>query len=295
MANSKLIFFVAITMVAFAGNSLLNRIALLDTAIDPASFTLIRLVSGAVFLLLTSILKQYFSGEGKRKQSNRWSSSLSSCKSWSMAAALFVYAAGFSYAYVNLSAAAGALILFAAVQMTMIGYGFWQGERFSRWQWGGFLFALGGLVILMMPGISAPSIEGAAIMSIAGVAWGVYSVMGRKVSSPIKATQINFMLAVPMGLVLCWIMKAQLTFDASGTAYAVVSGAIASGMGYTLWYRVLPQLQSTTAATIQLSVPVIAAVGGVVVLGESLSLRLVIASLVILSGIAVVLRSKAAN
>ncbi|PSW20623.1 EamA/RhaT family transporter [Photobacterium sanctipauli] len=292
MSKNRLIMLVVLTMIAFAGNSILNRIALLETAIDPASFTVIRLVSGAVMLSVMVWLQQQREVTKSTEANANWIAAFSTRRAWIMALALFVYAAGFSYAYVSLSAAVGALILFAAVQFTMIGYGFSQGERFTHWQWLGFMMAFGGLIILMMPGVSMPSVDGALLMLLAGIAWGIYSIMGKGAESPLLVTRTNFVLSVPLVIGLSLVMKAHASVDLSGASYAVLSGAVASGVGYALWYKVLPYLPSTTAATIQLSVPVIAALGGVAILGEAISLRLVLVSLGILGGIALVIQNK---
>ena len=261
-------------MIAFAGNSLLCRLALKNTGIDAATFTAIRLVSGAIMLwLLTSARRDERAGVG-----NWWS-----------AFALFAYAAGFSFAYLTLSAATGALLLFGAVQATMISYGIWKGERLRGLQLVGLALAFAGLVGLMLPGISAPSLVGSILMLGAGVAWGAYSLRGRTSGAPIKVTTGNFLRAAPIAIVLCLLSLDQVSLDSAGMLYAVCSGAFASGIGYAIWYTALPSLKATHAATVQLSVPVLAALGGIVFLGEPISLRLVLASLAILGGIALVI------
>ena len=214
---------------------------------------------------------------------------------WGSALALFAYAALFSFAYVGMTAATGALLLFGAVQASMISWGLLQGERLRSWQWLGFVVALAGLVALMLPGFAAPSWGIALTMVGAGVAWGVYSLHGRvspsgKASNPLATTCGNFVRTTPMALALCAAMLPTLRWDGAGIALAVVSGAVTSGMGYAVWYRALPALQATTAATVQLSVPVIAALGGVLLLGEGYSWQLQVASIAILGGIALVLR-----
>jgi len=264
-----------LAMLAFAANSLLCRLALLRTGIDAASFTLVRLVAGALMLWLVVRLRRAPAGPGPG--GNWWSALM-----------LFVYAAAFSFAYLSLPAAVGALLLFGAVQATMIGAGLWRGERFQARQWLGLVLALGGLVGLLLPGLSAPPPGGAALMLAAGVAWGVYSLRGKGVADPLRVTAGNFARAVPMAVVLGVVLLAQATLDGAGVAYAVASGALTSGIGYVLWYAALPGLRAGTAATVQLSVPVIAAFGAVAFLGESWSLRLVLASVTILGGIALV-------
>ena len=262
-------------MIAFAGNSLLCRAALAGTEIDAASFTAIRLVSGAAFLfVLARVMRRSEAEKG----------------SWISALALFAYAALFSFAYLSLTAATGALLLFGAVQATMISHGLWKGERFSPAQLIGFALAIAGLGGLLLPGLSAPPLFGAVLMLASGVAWGWYSLRGRSAVDAIGATAGNFVLSVPFAAALVLLMHRELNLDTAGVGYAVASGAIASGLGYAIWYTVLPALKSSTAATVQLSVPAIAAFGGVLLLGEPISLRLVLASVAILGGIAMVIR-----
>ncbi|MDX1346407.1 MAG: DMT family transporter [Sedimenticolaceae bacterium] len=264
-------------MIAFASNSLLCRVALKDTGIDAASFTTIRLISGAVILwLIVTMRRNTKSGKGN----------------WLSALALFVYAAGFSFAYVNLSASTGALLLFGAVQATMIGQGLWSGERLQRIQLVGLLLALAGLVVLLSPGLSAPPLSGSLLMLSAGVAWGVYSIRGKGAGDPMKVTAGNFLRAVPLAAVLILLMQDMVSVDLAGFWYAVLSGAVASGIGYAIWYAALPMLRVSTAATVQLSVPVLTALGGIAFLGESVTLRLVLASMAILGGIGLVIRKK---
>jgi len=264
-----------VAMIAFAGNSLLCRVALRDTDIDAATFTSVRLASGALMLYLVLWFR------GNRSPLKRGS--------WGSALALFGYAATFSYAYGGLSAAMGALLLFGAVQATMIGVGIVRGNRPGGVQWGGFALAFAGLIGLLLPGLSAPPVASAGLMILAGVAWGIYSLRAKGAGEPTAVTTGNFIRAVPMALVLSVLMVSGTTVDVAGLGYAVASGAIASGLGYTIWYMALPMLQATSAATIQLSVPVIAAVGGVLLLSETLTLRLLVAGIAILGGIAVVI------
>jgi drug/metabolite transporter (DMT)-like permease len=207
---------------------------------------------------------------------------------WPSALALFVYAAGFSFAYVSLPASTGALILFAAVQTTMIGYGIRMGERLAARQWMGLACALAGLVGLLVPGLSAPPPGAALLMLAAGIAWGIYSLRGKGASDPTARTAGNFVRAVPFAVALSAITYRHAVLDFTGFAYAAVSGALTSGIGYVLWYAALPKLRATHAATVQLSVPVIAAIGALIFLGESLTPRIVLASVAILGGIAIV-------
>lgn len=277
MSYARSIALTSLAMVAFAGNSLLCRVALKHTSIDAASFTTIRLISGAVMLWLVVRM-----GRGASAGKGNWLSAL----------ALFAYAAGFSFAYVSLPAATGALLLFSAVQTTMIGFGLWAGERLLKLQIIGVVLALGGLVGLLLPGLSTPPLYGSALMLGAGVAWGIYSLRGKGAGDPTRVTAGNFLRAVPFAALLSLIMLNDSSLDPAGFWYAVSSGALASGIGYAIWYTVLPALKATSAATVQLSVPVIAASGGVVVLGEPLTLRLVLASVAILGGIALVILEK---
>lgn len=267
-------------MLAFAGNSLLCRMALKHTEIDAASFTSIRLLSGAIALWLIVQLQG-----GAIAKAGRWSAAF----------ALFVYAACFSIAYVSLPAGTGALLLFGAVQVTMIGYGLYSGERLRALESLGLLLALAGLVGLLLPGLSAPPWQGSVLMLGAGVAWGVYSLQGKRVKNPTQATAGNFLRVVPFTLGLSLISLPNLSWDGAGIFYAVASGAIASGIGYAIWYRALPDLQATQAATVQLSVPILAAVGAILFLSEPMTLRLGLAAIAILGGIALVIGQRASQ
>ena len=273
-----------LAMIAFASNSLLCRAALKQTAIDPATFTFVRILSGAVMLWLVVTARSSFTSHVTRHTSLQGT--------WPSALALFIYAAGFSFAYVSLSAGTGALLLFGAVQATMILWGFRKGERLDTTQIIGILVALAGLIVLVFPGISAPPLLGSIFMLAAGIAWGIYSLRGKTASNAAAATTGNFLRAVPFALFVSLILLPKMRFDSSGIAYAVISGAITSGVGYVIWYAALPGLKATSAATVQLSVPVLAATGGILLLGESISLRYVIASIAVLGGIALVIIEK---
>jgi len=277
MSRPRLFILVVLAMIAFAGNSLLCRLALHTTPIDPATFTTIRLASGAIALwLIVRLRDQAPVGGGN----------------WISAFALFAYAAAFSFAYVTLSAGTGALLLFGAVQATMIGWGLWSGERLQPRQLAGLLLAFAGLIGLVLPGVSAPSLDGSLLMVSAGIAWGVYSLRGRGGGDATRTTAGNFVRAVPLALALSAATLAWTTVDGAGIAYAIASGALTSGVGYAIWYTTLKGLKATQAATVQLSVPVIAAFGGVLLLDESISLRLVLAATAILGGIALVILSR---
>jgi len=277
--SNNTLFLVAITMLAFAGNSVLCRLALKGSEIDAASFTSIRLVSGALVLWLLV------------RNKSQLTLTLSSSSIWP-AVSLFVYAAGFSFAYINLSAATGALLLFGAVQFTMIAYGLYSGERLTLIKTLGITLALIGLATILLPQASSPPATSAGLMVLAGIAWGVYSVLGRKVSSPLHTTANSFILAIPMTLVLSLIMMNSATVDSKGAILAIASGAVTSGLGYALWYRVVSQLTATGAASVQLSVPAITAVAGAILIGEPLTLTLILATCAILGGIALVISDK---
>lgn len=268
-------------MLAFASNSVLARVALKHTQIDAASFTAIRLISGAVVLLLVVRIASRASG---REDSDG---------SWRSASALFVYAAGFSFAYVSLPTATGALLLFGVVQITMIVYGLWAGERLLKPQLAGLALAFGGLLVLFLPGLSTtPPLGSATLMMAAGVCWGIYSLRGKGVRDPVRTSAGNFARAAVFTVILSVVMLNQLSLDTAGIGYAVASGALTSGLGYVIWYTAMPALKATNAAIVQLSVPVIAAVGGIVFLGESITWRLIVAAVAILGGIALVITQK---
>ena len=280
MPQMRLIALTALAMLAFAANSLLCRAALKDTEIDPASFTSVRLLAGAVALYILTRWRAG-AGAGIKKIAGNWTSAL----------LLFTYAAGFSFAYIHLSAATGALLLFAAVQVTMIGYGLYHGERLSPLQVAGVITALVGLVYLLSPGLTAPQPVGSALMIMAGVAWGAYSLRAKGAADPIGVTTGNFLRAVPFTLLLSLLFIESNSLDRAGLGYAVASGALASGAGYAIWYAVLPWISASNAATIQLSVPVIATFAGALLLSEPITLRLLTASMAILGGVTMVIHS----
>jgi drug/metabolite transporter (DMT)-like permease len=281
MTLTRIIALTSLAMFAFAGNSLLCRIALKHTTIDAASFTVIRLLFGALMLWLVVQMRHASRRSGRG--------------SWLSALALFSYAGGFSFAYLSLSTATGALLLFGAVQVTMIGYGIWNGERPTRLQLLGLTAAFGGLVGLLLPGLSAPPFLSSVLMLGAGIAWGIYSLRGKGAGDPTEVTAGNFLRAVPIAAVFSLCMWNHFSVDTTGVCCAVASGALTSGLGYAVWYSALPSLKATEAATVQLSVPVLAAIGGIAFLGEAVTLRLVLASLLILGGIASVIIGQQRN
>lgn len=283
-------------MIAFASNSLLCRAALKQTAIDPATFTFVRILSGAAMLWLIMVLRR--STAAVAAVSNRGNAGAHKGTlqgSWPSSIALVVYAAGFSFAYVSLSAGTGALLLFGAVQATMILWGLRKGERLDAMEIAGIAVALIGLVVLVFPGISAPPLLGSAFMIAAGIAWGVYSLRGRMVTDAVGATAGNFLRSVSFAALISAIAFKQMRFDSLGLVYAVVSGAITSGLGYIIWYSALAGLRAASAATVQLSVPVLAATGGILLLHEPISLRYAIAAIAVLGGILMVTIEKASR
>jgi drug/metabolite transporter (DMT)-like permease len=272
----KTILFTALALIAFAANSILCRLALGEESIDASGFTIIRLVSGIVVLLLILSVKN-------RKDK------ATSFGSWSAASMLFLYAAAFSYAYISLDTGIGALILFAAVQLTMILVAIISGDRLGVIAWSGVLLAFGGFIYLVLPGISAPSFSGFILMSIAGIAWGIYSLIGKGSKNPLADTTFNFTRTLPLILVMAIISFPYFELSTKGILLAFTSGAIASGIGYTIWYTALKRLSATQAAVVQLTVPIFAAIGGAVFMSEVITLRLILSAVMILCGVAMVL------
>lgn len=264
----------AAALVAFAANSILCRLALGAGAIDAASYTGVRLLSGALVLALIVRLR------GARAAG-------ATTLGWLPAAMLFAYAIAFSYAYLRLGAGTGALILFATVQLTMIGAGLKRGERLRAMQWIGLGLAVAGFVALVAPGLSAPEPFGAVLMTVAGVAWGVYSLCGRGAADPLRDTAGNFVRSVPLALLAVALAGSTLHAHARGVVLAVLSGAVTSGLGYVVWYAVLPRLSRAAAGIAQLAVPPLAALGGALLLSEQVGWRLVACSVAILGGVAV--------
>ena len=279
-------------MLAFAANSILARLALSATTIDAVSFTVIRLLSGAAMLLLVLAMRERRAGRAGLGTALRPSLRPGSAPAlvWLAVLALCLYAFGFSLAYRQLTAASGALLLFAAVQISMLSIAWWRGERLSARQWSGFALASTGVVYLLLPGIKAPPLAAAMLMLVAGVGWGVYTVLARQLGEPVQATTINFVRASLLALIvlaisLVW-QRPQL--DGQGMLLAILSGAVTSGLGYVIWYAAVARITTGTAAVAQLSVPLITALAGVWLLQEALTMRLAIAGLVTLLGIALV-------
>jgi len=270
-----------LAMVAFASNSILCRMALGTGAIDAASFTSVRLLSGAAMLTVILAIRNH---GFQREKINLFS-----------AAMLFVYAICFSFSYVELSAGTGALILFGAVQLTMLLYGLTNGERIGKPAWIGIVAAFSGLVYLLSPSVSAPPLMSALLMILAGIAWGIYTLRGKSSDRPLSATGWNFIGTIPLVLFTSLLFRSDVHLTLSGLALATASGALASSIGYVIWYSALPHLTPMNAATVQLSAPVLAAFGGVLLLAEPVTLRLVISSLVVLGGIYLTIRFRKAR
>jgi len=262
-----------VALVAFAANSLLCRLALRESAIDAATFTIVRFLSGAAMLSLVTARSR--------------AAAPAQSGSWSAALLLAIYALPFAFAYTQLSAGTGALILFGCVQVTMLMAAVVSGERTSRVQWLGVSLALGGLIYLVLPGLTAPPPSAALLMAVAGVCWGLYSLRGRGSANPLQQTTDNFMRTVPLVVVSSLPFLSRAHIEARGVALAVVSGAVASGLGYVAWYSALRGLSALQAAVVQLAVPLIAAAGGVLLLSEALSLRLMVATALVLGGIGI--------
>jgi drug/metabolite transporter (DMT)-like permease len=266
----RTILFTALALVCFAANSILCRLALRSGSIDPAGFTAMRLLSGAVVLALIVLA----SGKKPLKAGT-----------WLSGGMLFLYAIAFGLAYVSLNAGTGALILFGSVQATMIIASMVAKKHPSPAQWIGLLLALGGLVYLVLPGLSSPPIDRALMMAVAGIAWGVYSLRGPGGDDAVASTAGNFLRATPLALIPLVLMLNQLHASPLGIMWAVLSGAVTSGIGYVFWYTALPGLGSIRGATVQLTVPVLTAAAGILLLHETLTPRLMISTAAILLGV----------
>lgn len=267
---------IIIAMVAFAGNSVLCRLALKGMHADAISFSSLRLISGAIALFLFNAITS-----DSRKLEFKWLNALLLC----------IYVFSFSIAYVSLSTGAGALLLFGTVQLVMTVWGIAQGEKLVILKITGILGALAGIAILLLPGAERPSLYAAIMMVIAGLAWAFYSITGKKITDAAASTGGNFILAIPVALIIPLFFRSHLHIDIYGLVLGVISGAITSGGAYLLWYSLLPLLRSTTASTIQLSVPCLATLGGIIFLGETLTVRILLASVIILAGIGLVIFS----
>lgn len=265
-------FLTVLALFAFAANSIFGRLALGGHSIDPASYTFVRLATGATSLWIIARWRQV-------------DSSGISASTWTAGVMLSLYAVTFSFAYISLSTGTGALILFASVQITMLGIGLYRGERPQPAQWLGLLIAILGLIYLVSPGITAPSPLGSLLMGTAGAAWGIYSLLGGGAKDPVITTSGNFLRTVPMALVILLPWLSSPTITPKGFLWATLSGSITSAIGYVIWYAALRGLTTTLAATVQLSVPVIAALGGVVFMSEQITSRLIASGATILAGV----------
>ena len=275
----KIILFTTLALLAFAGNSILCRLALDENSIDAASFTSIRLLSGILVLFVILIIVQP-------------KDTITSKGSWYASFMLFFYAIAFSYAYLSLDTGTGALILFASVQITMIIVGIYLGNKLHLLEWVGVIVSFSGFVYLVFPDLTSPSLIGFILMLIAGVAWGLYTLTGKKSKNPLSDTAFNFMRTLPLVIILMTLTFQNITLSSEGIIIAIISGGLTSGIGYTLWYLALGGLSSIQAAVVQLLVPVLAALGGVLFADEYLSFRLVISTTIILGGILMVILCK---
>ena len=278
----RTVFLSLLALIAFAGNSVLCRLALTEPSIDPASFTLARLLSGIAALWVLLVLKN-IKAPSKSEQANG---------SWLSAFMLLAYAALFSYAYVSIDTATGALVLFGSVQIALIVISLIKGHKLKLGEYAGVLLALSGFVYLVLPELQKPSLSGFIMMSIAGIAWAMYTVGGQGSSNALRDTAFNFLRTTPLVIVLLFVTLSSFSLTPYGVGLAVASGAITSGLGYAIWYAALPSLTTTQAAVIQLFVPVIAAFGGTLFANEAITLRLTIAAALVLGGIMLVIMAK---
>lgn len=275
----KTILFTGLALIAFAANSVLCRLALGESAIDASTFTIVRLLAGAIVLTVIMSISKI------KSNSNTNSSTKGS---WPASIALFIYALTFSFAYVTLDTATGALILFGSVQIAMILMSIFSGNRLHISEWFGMAIAFTGFVYLILPGVTTPSVIGFLLMTVSGIAWGIYTLKGRGSKNPIMDTAFNFLRTMPFVIILAIVTFKYAHYSSEGILLAVLSGSIASGIGYMIWYSALSGLSVNQAAVLQLLVPVIAAVGGIIFVSESISFRLTVSSAMILGGILMV-------
>lgn len=275
----KIVFLTCLALFAFAANSVLCRLALGSGAMDAASFTVIRLITGVIVLVVIA--------------TTQYKSDLIQTRgSWDASLMLFLYAVTFSYAYILLDTGTGALILFGSVQITMILLSLISGTRLQRMEWAGILVAFSGFIYLVLPGVSAPSLSGFLLMTTAGIAWGLYTLKGRRSTNPLMDTTFNFARTIPFVIILLLLTFQNAEISLEGVVLASLSGGLASGVGYTIWYSALKGLSSIQAAVVQLSVPIIAALGGVMIMSESITFRLLLSTSLILGGIILVIFSR---
>ncbi len=279
----KTIVLTGLALIAFAANSVLCRLALGNEAIDAASFTVIRLLSGSIVLLIIISTTRWNSRNTTRTSTKG---------SWTSSFMLFIYATAFSYAYISLDTGTGALILFGSVQITMILLSYISGTRLHITEWTGVVIAFAGFIYLILPGVSTPSVIGFMLMTVAGIAWGIYTLKGRSSNSPLNDTAYNFFRTTPLVVLLAIFSINNINHSTEGIVLALLSGGITSGIGYTIWYIALGGLSSTQAAVLQLSVPVIAALGGIIFVSETITFRLAISAAMVLGGILIVVLGK---
>ena len=275
----KTITLTCLALIALSANSVLCRLALENNAIDASSFTVLRLLSGAIVLLIII-------------STTRNTAVTSSRGSWSASFMLFLYAITFSYAYISLDTGTGALILFGSVHITMILLSHISGTRLHITEWFGVIIAFAGFIYLILPGITTPSLIGFLLMTVAGIAWGIYTLKGQGSKSPLMDTAYNFFRTIPFVVLLAILTFKNISYSSEGILLALLSGGITSGIGYTIWYIVLGGLSSTQAAVLQLTIPVIAALGGVIFVSEAITFRLTISATMVLGGILIVVLGK---
>ena len=284
----KIIFTTALALIAFAANSIINRLALGEGHIDAASFTAVRLLSGAITLTLLNTAIQ-------RSTNNKTPFTKKATGSWKAGTALFIYALTFSYSYLHLDTGVGALILFGTVQITMILASFIAGKKLRLLEWIGISTAFLGFIYLIFPQLSTPSFTGLVLMTIAGISWAGYTLMGRESTHPLQDTAYNFLRALPLVVVLLAVTFQTAHIRSQGIWLAILSGSLASGLGYAIWYHALKSLTATRAAVVQLLVPIFAAAGGFIFIQEAITSRLLLSSLFILGGILLVVMGKEKN
>lgn len=287
----KTVLLTSLALMAFAANSVLCRLALGSGAIDATSFTAIRLCSGAVALFIIFSMKRGIEkrSRGRHKSAHKGHHIDNISKgSWAAGLMLFLYAVTFSYAYLSVDTGTGALILFGAVQITMIVLSMCSGKRLHISEWCGVITAFAGFIYLVLPSVTTPSLDGLILMTISGASWGIYTLMGRGSKNPLMETSYNFLKTLPFVVILVIFSQHNLNNSTEGIVLALLSGAVTSGAGYTIWYMALGGLSSTQAAVLQLSVPVIAAIGGVIFVSETITARLSVSAVIVLGGILMV-------
>jgi drug/metabolite transporter (DMT)-like permease len=288
-----IVLLTVIALLAFAANSILCRIALGNDLIDPAGFTIVRLLSASITLYGLFVFNNVFSSVLRRNATVTNEQILSTSKgSWLGSICLFIYAASFSYAYLNLDTGTGALILFGTVQIFMISYSVLTGNRLLKIEWAGLIIAFLGFVYLILPQINTPSASGLVLMTTSGLAWAGYTIIGKRSNAPLMDTSYNFFRTIPFVLVLTLFTINTAEYSLNGIWLAIASGAIMSGLGYAAWYAALKNLTATQAGVLQLSVPIIAALGGIVFMQEHMTVRLALSILLVIGGIALVLLGK---